>query len=101
VFLRARTPVGPLKPTAITESFQAWSRRSGLAIPYQGVHCLRHSYAVHLLRSGVSLKAIGDVLGHRTFESTCVYLRLAVDDLREVALSVPQGTGDVRAGARP
>lgn len=101
VFLRARTPVGPLKPTAITESFQAWSRRSGLAIPYQGVHCLRHSYAVHLLRSGVSLQAIGDVLGHRTFESTCVYLRLAVDDLREVALPVPQGTGDVRAGAQP
>ncbi len=67
VFLRARTPVGPLKPTAITEAFQAWSRRSGLAISYQGVHCLRHSYAVHLLRSGVSLKAIGDVLGHRTF----------------------------------
>ena len=100
VFLRARTPVGPLKPTAVTETFQAWSRRSGLAIPYQGVHCLRHSFAVHLLRSGVSLKAIGDVLGHRTFESTCVYLRLAVDDLREVALPMPQGTADVRAGAQ-
>ena len=89
LFLRHRTPTGVLKPTAITEAFQAWSKRSGLAIPFQGVHCLRHSYALYLLRSGLSLKTIGDLLGHRTFESTCVYLRLAVDDLREVALDLP------------
>src|SRR5712691_9564620 len=67
----------------------AWSKRSGLAIPFQGAHCLRHSYAVHLLRSGISLKTIGDLLGHRTLESTCVYLRLAVEDLRDVALDLP------------
>ena len=89
LFLRCRTPTGVLKPTAVTEAFQAWSKRSGLAIPFQGAHCVRHSYAVHLLRSGVSLKTIGDLLGHRTLESTCVYLRLAVDDLRDVALSLP------------
>ena len=93
VFLRCRTPAGVLKPTAITEAFQAWSRRSGLPIPFQGAHCLRHSYAVHLLRSGLSLKTIGDLLGHRTLESTCVYLRLAVDDLRDVALSLPGAAG--------
>lgn len=91
LFLRHRTPVGMLKPTAVTEAFQGWSKRSGLAIPFQGVHCLRHSYAVHLLRSGISLKTIGDLLGHRTLESTCVYLRLAVEDLREVALDLPAG----------
>jgi site-specific recombinase XerD len=89
LFLRHRTPNGVLKPTAITKAFQAWSKRSGLAIPFRGVHCLRHSYAVYLLRSGLSLKTIGDLLGHRSFESTCVYLRLAVDDLREVALNLP------------
>lgn len=92
VFLRCRTPAGALKPTAITEAFQAWSKRSGLAIPFRGAHCLRHSYAVHLLRSGLPLKTIGDLLGHRTLESTCVYLRLAVDDLREVALCLPADT---------
>ena len=89
LFLRCRTPTGVLKPTAVTEAFQAWSKRSGLAIPFQGAHCVRHSYAVHLLRSGLSLKTIGDLLGHRTLESTCVYLRLAVDDLRDVALPLP------------
>jgi len=89
LFLRRRTPIGLLKPTAITEAFQAWSKKSGLPIPFQGVHCLRHSYAVFLLRSGLSVKMIGDLLGHHTFESTCVYLRLATDDLREVALDLP------------
>lgn len=91
LFLRHRTPVGVLKATAVTEAFQAWSKRSGLTIPFQGAHCLRHSYAVHLLRSGISLKTIGDLLGHRTLESTCVYLRLAVEDLREVSLDLPAG----------
>jgi site-specific recombinase XerD len=90
VFLRVRAPAGPLAPTAVTEAFQAWSRRGELPIPYQGPHCLRHSLAVHLLRQGTSLKAIGDLLGHRSAESTCVYLRLHVDDLRDAALELPQ-----------
>lgn len=89
LFLRARAPAGVLKPTAVTEAFQAWTRRSGLDISFQGPHCLRHSYAVHLLRQGIALKTIGDLLGHRTAESTCVYLRLAIDDLRDVALPLP------------
>jgi site-specific recombinase XerD len=89
VFLRIRAPQGRLKPTAVTEAFQCQVRKSGLNIPYQGPHCLRHSYAVHLLRQGTSVKVIGDVLGHRDIESTCVYLRLAIDDLRGVALEVP------------
>jgi site-specific recombinase XerD len=89
LFLRCRAPAGVLKPTAVTEAFQGWSRRSGLAISFQGPHCLRHSYAVRLLRQGISLKTIGDVLGHRSAEATCVYLRLAIDDLRDAALPLP------------
>ena len=89
VFLRIKAPGGVLKSTAVIEAFQAWSRRSGLDIPFKGVHCIRHSYALHLLRQGVPLKTIGDVLGHRSPESTTAYLRLATEDLRTVALPVP------------
>jgi integrase/recombinase XerD len=94
LFLRVRPPAGLLKPTAVTEVFQTHARHSGLAIPFQGPHCLRHSLAVRLLREGVSLKAIGDVLGHRSLESTCHYLRLATEDLREVALDLPDRSAD-------
>lgn len=93
VFLRVRAPHGRLKPTAVATAFQREVRLSGLDIPYQGPHCLRHSYAVHLLRKGTSIKVIGDILGHRNAESTCVYLRLSIDDLRDVALDVPDYSG--------
>lgn len=89
VFLRVRAPAGTLKPTALTEAFQGWVRRAGVPIPFQGPHCLRHSLAIHLLRQGTPLKTIGDLLGHRSAESTCVYLRLHVEDLRDVALDLP------------
>lgn len=89
VFVSCRVPGGPIGSTAIRETFCFWLRRSGLDVPLQGPHCLRHSYAVHLLRRGIALKTIGDILGHRSAESTCTYLRLAVEDLRAVALPLP------------
>ncbi len=91
LFLRLRAPYGPLKPTAVGEILQHRIRSSGLDIPFKGAHCIRHSYAMHLLRQGISVKSIGDLLGHRNAESTCVYLRLATEDLGGVALPVPQG----------
>jgi site-specific recombinase XerD len=47
---------------------------------------------MHLLRQGISLKTIGDLLGHRRSESTGVYLRLDVEDLRGVALPLPSSS---------
>lgn len=90
-FVRLRAPAGPIGPTAISEAFRRiWTRHgTALPTPRQGPHCLRHSLAVHLLREGASLKAIGDLLGHRSAESTCVYLRLHVEDLRDAALALP------------
>lgn len=89
VFLRYRAPHGRLKPTAVAEAFQREVRLSGLNIPFQGPHCLRHSLAVHLLRRGAGMKAIGDFLGHRHSDSTSVYLRLSIEDLRSVTLDTP------------
>lgn len=89
IFLRLKAPGGILKSTGVIEAFQSWSRKSGLNIPFKGTHWLRHSYALHLCRCGLPLKTIGDMLGHRSPESTGVYIRLATEDLREVALNVP------------
>jgi integrase/recombinase XerD len=89
LFLRHHTPLRALAPTAISMIFHRWAQRSGLAIPFYGAHCVRHAYAVHLLRSGYPLKTIGDLLGHRDSDSTYGYLRLATEELRDVALPLP------------
>jgi len=100
IFLRMRAPIGVLKRTAVGEAFQSLVRKSGLRIPFQGPHCMRHSLAVHLLKSGTPLKTIGDILGHRSAASTSTYLRLATGDLREVALPVPGRWRQAKEGER-
>jgi len=40
------------------------------------MHTLRHSYATHLLEAGVNIRRIQQYLGHRSLNSTMVYLHL-------------------------
>lgn len=96
LFLRVRCPSGPLLRTAIGDIFEKRMRAAKLEGASHNVYSLRHALAMRLLTRGVGVKAIGDVLGHRRLESTCTYLRLDVEALRDVALDVP-GTG-VRQG---
>jgi len=100
IFLRMHAPIGMLKPSAIATAFRSLVRKSGLSIPFQSPHCLRHSFAVHLLKNGTPLKTIGDILGHRSAESTSTYLRLATGDLREVPLPVPREGRQTKEGRR-
>jgi len=96
LFLRVEFPLGPLGLGAVGDAFRSWARLAGIALPARGgPHCMRHALALHLLREGASLKTIGDLLGHRSAESTGVYLRLDVDDLRHVALPLPAGVQPV------
>ena len=59
----------------------------------RGPHIFRHARAVRLLRASVPQKIIGDLLGHRSTESTIPYLKLATEDLRAIALEVPGQRG--------
>ncbi len=49
-----------------------------------GPHLLRHTFASHLLQSGASLKAIADLLGHRSLETTRRYTQVNWPLLSEV-----------------
>lgn len=89
LFLRARCPAGPLTRYAVTDIFDKRAAESGLPIDGYSAYSLRHAFAMRLLTRGVSVKAIGDLLGHRSLASTCLYLRLDTDRLRDVALPVP------------
>src|SRR6266446_4208301 len=99
LFLRARTPAGPLTHCAIGDLYQKRARESGLPLQGTSSYCLRHSFAMRLLDRGVGIKVIGDLLGHRTLESTCVYLRLQTGTLRDVALPLPAPVTSIVEGA--
>lgn len=100
LFLRARCPSGRLEHYAVGDIFQKRAGEAGLQITNKHVYRLRHTFAMRLLTRGVGVKAIGDVLGHRSLEGTCAYLRLDVDMLRDVALPVPRARAVANQGAR-
>ncbi len=79
LFLRAHRPATGLEHHAIAYIFHARVQRSGLSLSGYSSYCLRHAFAMRLLRYGVGVKAIGDLMGHHSLESTCVYLRLDMD----------------------
>ncbi len=85
IFLSSRPPHAPLR-SKINGWLAERLKKAGVETTRGGAHILRHSLAVHMLRSGQTLKGIGDVLGHRSPEATFIYTKLHVDDFRTVAL---------------
>jgi len=93
IFIRARAPYRPLKGASSVYGLvrQRLEAASVITTGKRGPHAFRHARAVSMLRAAVSVKDIGDLLGHRATDSTLVYLKLATEDLRGVALEIPTG----------
>jgi integrase/recombinase XerD len=85
LFLTLSAPFRPLSPGCM---YNLVSRRLGpldIQVPRRGPHCLRHACAGQLVAAGLSLKEIGDHLGHRSAYSTRIYAKVDLAGLREVA----------------
>jgi integrase/recombinase XerD len=66
-------------------------KRAGADAPHRGSHQFRHALAVRLLRLGASLPEIGEVLRHRSPQSTSIYAQVDLDALRTLAMAWPGG----------
>lgn len=92
VFLRARAPIrGFLGPSAIASIVRQALVRAGVSAPTKGAHQFRHALATQMLRHGASLAEIGEVLRHRSPETTKIYTKVDVETLRTLALPWPGG----------
>ena len=85
VFLCSRAPIRPLGRSAVWPIVAERLRRLGVASPHRGPHAIRHACATHLLAQGLSLKEIGDHLGHQRPDTTRIYAKVDLTGLRRVA----------------
>ena len=70
--------IGPISDASLQSAFVRAVKQSGVH-KRAHVHTLRHSYATHLLEAGVNLCLIQDYLGHRSPNTTAIYLHLTRD----------------------
>ncbi len=96
IFIRARAPYrGFYSGSSLYTPIRGRLEAAGVQPDGKcGPHAFRHARALSLLRSGVPMKIIGDLLGHRSAASTTPYLKLATEDLRDVALEIPGRGGE-------
>ncbi len=52
-------------------------------------HTFRHSYAINMVRHGVDIRRLQQVLGHTSMSTTAVYLQFNDKDLQDVYAKVP------------
>ena len=92
VFLRIRAPIrGFLNQNAIGSLVRHTLARAGVTAPTKGAHQFRHALAIQMLRHGASLTEIGEVLRHRSPQTTTIYAKVDLDALRPLALPWPGG----------
>ncbi len=86
VFLTLRAPFRPLTTVALYNLVAKCTRGLGVPLSEYGPRSFRHACATHLLNEGgLSMKEVGDHLGHRDPDSTQTYAKVNLVGLRVVA----------------
>jgi integrase/recombinase XerD len=87
VFVRVKAPHRELTPAGISQVVIAAGHRAGLG--RVNAHRLRHTTATELLRSGAPLVEIGQLLRHRSPQTTAIYAKVDRERLRALARPWP------------
>jgi site-specific recombinase XerD len=74
---------GPILRGTAQHIFYNAKRRAGLKRGH-GIHTLRHCFATHLLEAGVDLRTIQLLLGHKSLNTTTLYLHVTEKKLTQL-----------------
>ncbi|TAN37336.1 MAG: integrase, partial [Nitrospirae bacterium] len=85
IFLTLRAPLHPLSASGLNGIVSRCIVNAEVQTKHKGPHALRHACAVHLVSKGLSLKEIGDHLGHSSTFATRIYAKVNLEQLRLVA----------------
>jgi len=91
VFVRVRAPHQALTPAGVSQVVIAAGHRAGLG--RVNAHRLRHTTATELLRCGAPLVEIGQLLRHRSQQTTAIYAKVDRERLRALARPWPSPGG--------
>lgn len=87
VFLRDRAPLtGFTSSQGISTLVMRALKKAGVNSVHKGAHVFRHTLATDLLRQGCSLDEIGELLRHRSPNTTAIYAKVDLVALRSLAL---------------
>ena len=87
VFLRLRAPMrGFASAAAVSTIVKRAIDRSGLQPSLRGAHLLRHSLATGMIQRGATMVEIGQVLRHRSVNTTELYAKVDFQGLRGISL---------------
>jgi integrase/recombinase XerD len=91
VFLSYAPPVRPFKcPVSLSRIVRSRLERSGIKLSgAAGAHLLRHSLATQLVQQRRPINEVADLLGHRSIDTTAIYVKVALPQLADVALPFP------------
>ena len=73
------------------EEFSPENSNYSKVSPHRGSQALRHAWATRMLSAGRPLKVIADLLGHRQINTTSIYAKVDLGQLRQMALPWPEG----------
>ena len=83
--LRAINPDGerlfPYNKDWVSHKFKAYAKKAGLS--EVRFHDLRHTFASHLVMSGVDIRTVQALMGHKALQATMIYAHLAPDHLKQ------------------
>ncbi len=87
-------------PTSLSRAFKRTLRKVG--IENACLHTLRHTYASHLVMSGVDVATVQKLLGHSSVKTTMKYAHLSPEHLQDAANKLDKafsfGLGEKRRG---